>query len=313
MLAVAKLSIAICLASSLDACLNQLNLRDLIKSETPNWLILQEKGLWLNACIQVAIFIAGRVVPRRSISMTSTWCCHHHQKIPIMATAVQPRNHPDAERSVLGSSAERENLSPKQVRQEFRRSTQRITSTSGLCSGYLQMNVACLPSTYADEFEVFCRKNAAPLPFVCRSKPGQVTAAELAEDLDIRLARRCWTLEYIFMICSAFSYVHPRCDSRLDLTCHVICNTLSRPLKHWPNYRTSLYQLIQHCCIQHYWTVCRTRSSNNFCLIKCCMKFDFHQTYCPTNMFEVIDTICLSNRYNMSGRSVSDLPNWETI
>ena len=58
--------------SFVTGCLNQLNLRDLIKSETPNWLILQEKGLWLNACIQVAIFIAGRVVPRRSISMTST-------------------------------------------------------------------------------------------------------------------------------------------------------------------------------------------------------------------------------------------------
>ena len=53
-------------------------------------------------------------------------------------------------------------------------------------------------------------------------------------------------------------------------------------VKHWQLF----YQLIQHCWIQHCSTVCHTRSSNNFCLIKCWMKFDFHQTYCPTNMFD---------------------------
>ena len=57
----------------------------------------------------------------------------------------------------------------------------------------------------------------------------------------------------------------------------------------WPSlkpYRTLLDQLIQHCWIQHCSTVCHTHSSNNFCLIKCWMKFDFHKTYCPTNMFD---------------------------
>ena len=47
-----------------------------------------------------------------------------------------------------------------------------------------------------------------------------------------------------------------------------------------------MYQLIQHCWIQHCSIVCHTRSSNNFCLIKCWMKFDFHQIYCPTNIFD---------------------------
>ena len=44
--------------------------------------------------------------------------------------------------------------------------------------------------------------------------------------------------------------------------------------------------LAKLCWIQHCLTVCHTRSSNNFWLIKCWMKFDFHQTYCPTNMFD---------------------------
>ena len=77
-------------------------------------------------------------------------------------------------------------LSPKQARQEFRENTKRITTTSGLCEGYLQAGVFMLPSVFADDFEAFCRNNSASFPLLYRSKPGEETAPKIVDGLDIR-------------------------------------------------------------------------------------------------------------------------------
>jgi uncharacterized protein YcsI (UPF0317 family) len=82
--------------------------------------------------------------------------------------------------------ADLNDLSPKQAREEFRRNTGTIPFTTGICLGYLQTNIVCLPSEYADDFEKVCQANSAPFPLVYRSQPGQVDAPDLAQDFDIR-------------------------------------------------------------------------------------------------------------------------------
>ena len=103
--------------------------------------------------------------------------------IPAMATAVSKQN---GSISHELSSDELEGLSPKQVRQEFRRNTKRITSMSGLCGGHIQTGVFILHSSLADSFEQFCRENTSAFPLVYRAKAGEVEAPEFVEDLDIR-------------------------------------------------------------------------------------------------------------------------------
>ncbi|TNN62003.1 UPF0317 protein, mitochondrial [Liparis tanakae] len=52
--------------------------------------------------------------------------------------------------------------------------------------GYQQANVVILPRHLADDFEVFCRRNPAPLPLLYRSQAGQTSCPPLARDADIR-------------------------------------------------------------------------------------------------------------------------------
>ena len=59
--------------------------------------------------------------------------------------------------------------------------------TYGWCKGHLQANISIVPSKVADDFERFCELNPGPCPLLYRSKPGEVTAAMLAKDSDIRL------------------------------------------------------------------------------------------------------------------------------
>ena len=76
--------------------------------------------------------------------------------------------------------------SPSKARHEFRTSVWEGRTSAGLCKGYLQANLAVLPSLIADQFETFCNLNRAPCPLLYRSKPGEVSAGYLARDSDVR-------------------------------------------------------------------------------------------------------------------------------
>ena len=56
----------------------------------------------------------------------------------------------------------------------------------GACPGYLQTNMALLPSNQATDFEEFCRKNSSCCPLIYKSHAGEVEAPSIARDSDIR-------------------------------------------------------------------------------------------------------------------------------
>lgn len=59
-------------------------------------------------------------------------------------------------------------------------------STSGFCMRHVQTNLAILPASLADEFEQFCNLNKASCPLLYKSKPGELSAGNLAQDSDVR-------------------------------------------------------------------------------------------------------------------------------
>lgn len=58
--------------------------------------------------------------------------------------------------------------------------------TGGFAPGYVQGNVCILPSGYAGDFELFCRRNPKPCPLLAASDPGNPRLPSLGADLDIR-------------------------------------------------------------------------------------------------------------------------------
>jgi len=77
-------------------------------------------------------------------------------------------------------------VSPAQLRQQIR-TGEHTGHTSGLCSGYVQCNVAILPKAWADEFLQFCQLNPKPCPVVAMaSQPGDTNIPEIGSDFDIR-------------------------------------------------------------------------------------------------------------------------------
>ena len=58
--------------------------------------------------------------------------------------------------------------------------------TSGLAPGYVQGNLAILPSALAGDFLRFCQLNPKPCPVIGTSAPGDPRVPSLGEDLDIR-------------------------------------------------------------------------------------------------------------------------------
>src|SRR5262249_47793319 len=58
--------------------------------------------------------------------------------------------------------------------------------TSGLAPGYVQGNLAILPSALAGDFLRFCQLNPKPCPLLAASAPGDPHLPSLGEDLDIR-------------------------------------------------------------------------------------------------------------------------------
>lgn len=76
---------------------------------------------------------------------------------------------------------------PSDARYEFRTNPElEGSSTSGFCMGYLQANLAIIPSSLADDFEQFCELNKAPCPLLYSSKRGELSAGILARDSDVR-------------------------------------------------------------------------------------------------------------------------------
>lgn len=78
------------------------------------------------------------------------------------------------------------NISPAELRQAIREGRHKA-NTSGLCTGFVQCNVAILPADWANEFLKFCQLNPKPCPVVAMSsQPGQIDMPEIAEGFDIR-------------------------------------------------------------------------------------------------------------------------------
>ena len=76
-------------------------------------------------------------------------------------------------------------LTPARLRQRIR-DGQHSGNTSGLAQGYVQCNLAILPSEWANDFLRFCQLNPRPCPLVgMANAPGDVTLPLLG-DIDIR-------------------------------------------------------------------------------------------------------------------------------
>jgi len=85
------------------------------------------------------------------------------------------------------STTEEQYQNPKVGRPHFRSGEDFRVSTFTKFSGFLQANLAILPSEHAEDFEEFCHCNNAPCPLVYRSKEGEVEAPVLTEEeSDIR-------------------------------------------------------------------------------------------------------------------------------
>jgi uncharacterized protein YcsI (UPF0317 family) len=79
-----------------------------------------------------------------------------------------------------------ESLTPQMLRQRIR-SGDHLGNTSGLCSGFVQCNVAILPADWAAEFLQFCQRNPKPCPVIAMSaNPGDFHIKEAGIDFDIR-------------------------------------------------------------------------------------------------------------------------------
>ena len=82
---------------------------------------------------------------------------------------------------------------PREAREQFRQNKLTHISCSQFCAGYLQSNIACVPSNMADDFERLCISNSSPFPLLYRSQPGEVSVPPLASESDVRLVEvdRC--------------------------------------------------------------------------------------------------------------------------
>src|SRR3954469_12273067 len=68
-------------------------------------------------------------------------------------------------------------------------------TTAGLAPGYVQGNLAILPSEYAADFQRFCAFNPKPCPLIGMSEPGSPRVPALGQDLYLRTdvpAYRVW-------------------------------------------------------------------------------------------------------------------------
>ena len=76
--------------------------------------------------------------------------------------------------------------SPAHAARLLIRAGRHLGHTSGQADGYVQGNVAIVPSAQAPAFEVYCRANAQACPLLAVSRPGDPSLPSLGEDIDIR-------------------------------------------------------------------------------------------------------------------------------
>lgn len=72
-----------------------------------------------------------------------------------------------------------------EARRLFRRNEYR-GQTSGIAPGFVQGNLAILPTALAADFHRFCHLNPKPCPLLAASEPGDPQLPSLGADLDIR-------------------------------------------------------------------------------------------------------------------------------
>ncbi|XP_035685139.1 D-glutamate cyclase, mitochondrial-like [Branchiostoma floridae] len=77
-------------------------------------------------------------------------------------------------------------MHPKDLRKLIRSGNLQGRSTSGMCKGRTQANLAIVHKSLAQDFLKFCQANEGPFPLVYVSKVGELGAPPLAEDSDIR-------------------------------------------------------------------------------------------------------------------------------
>ena len=87
--------------------------------------------------------------------------------------------------TTLGSLAGGHRETGHDARLKIRRGEHR-SHTVGLAPGYVQGNVAILPTTLAADFHRFCHLNPKPCPLLAASEPGDPRLPTLGADLDIR-------------------------------------------------------------------------------------------------------------------------------
>jgi len=76
-------------------------------------------------------------------------------------------------------------LSPTELRRLIR-AGQYTCDTTGLAMGYIQGNLAILPSKYALDFATFCQRNPKPCPLIAVSEAGSTSLPTLAHNFDVR-------------------------------------------------------------------------------------------------------------------------------
>ena len=74
---------------------------------------------------------------------------------------------------------------PELLRQKIR-AGQWTGSTSGLCPGFAQANLAILPEQEAHDFSRFCQRNPKPCPVLEKTSPGDPFLKQIAKNADLR-------------------------------------------------------------------------------------------------------------------------------
>ena len=126
-------------------------------------------------------------------------------------------------------------------------------ATAGVAPGYVQGNLAILPSALAGDFLRFCQLNPKPCPLLAASSPGDFRLPTLADDLDIRTdlpryrvfrqgelvdeptdIRGHWRDDLVaFVLGCSFSFEEALLEDGIELR-HITCNATV------PMYRTSI-------------------------------------------------------------------------